>query len=388
MLTFGNFRKPALQPIGGMRILCAILIIACIINCGLQEAPSENTRTGGFLYFGIEVPFHGFDVLQTGAINLPTAPLNNLIQEPLFRRDRSGDLVPVLGLSATPSADETTWEIKLRQGVFFHDGTPFTADAVIHHWTRVLDPEKFRGRRVLRPIRSVEKVDEYSIRFHLEHPWPPFLNVLSNELLLFAFIPSPTAVDAGTHDREPVGTGPFKFSSWGLGDHFVVVKNEKYWQPARPWLNKVVFRTIPDPQTRYASLESGEIDMISINRGHLIRKAEKDPELAVYPSQFNGAEIILMNTTRPPLDDIRVRRALALANDQHLHVKMVYGNTVPLVQHPFGDLYNFTDVEYPQYDPEKAGELIADYGKPVEIEILHSNTSRGRSIGELQHQIV
>ena len=165
------------------------------------------------------------------------------------------------------------------------------------------------------------------------------------------------------------------------------LKNEKYWQPGKPWLNKVVFRTIPDPQTRYASLVSGEIDVISIDRGHLIHKAEDDPELTVYPSQVNGAEIILINTTRPPLDDIRVRRALALANNQEQHVKMVYGNTVPLVHHPFGKQFACADDDYPEHDLEKAKQLMADYGKPVEIELLHSNTSRGRSIGELQQQL-
>ena len=368
-------------------MLLLLLTIILVCACSQKKTPYKQSKTGGVLYFGIEVPFHGFDVVETQALNPPTAPLNNLIQEPLFRKDRSGNLIPVLGLSAMPSADATNWDIQLRKGVVFHDDTPFNADAVVHHWTRVLDPKKFRGRRILKPIRSVEKVDDHAVRFHLEHPWPPFLNVISNELLLFAFIPSPKAVAAGTHDREPVGTGPFKFGRWGAGDHFVVVKNEQYWQSGKPWLNKVVFRTIPDPQTRYASLESGEIDVISIDRGHLIRKAEQNPEFSVYPSQINGAEIILMNTTGPPLDDLRVRRALALANDQRLHVKMVYGDTVPLVHHPFGDLYPCSDVDYPEYDPEKAKQLIADYGKPVEIEILHSNTSRGRSIGELQQQL-
>jgi 4-phytase/acid phosphatase/peptide/nickel transport system substrate-binding protein len=296
-------------------------------------------------------------------------------------------MIPVLALSATPSAGNTIWDIELREGVRFHDGTPLNADAVIHHWTRVLDPKQFRGRRILRPIRSVEKADEYVVRFHLEHPWPPFLNVISNELLLFAFIPSPRAVEAGTHDKKPVGTGPFKYARWNSGDHFVVLKNEDYWQEGKPLLNKVVFRTIPDPQTRYASLVAGQIDVIAIDRGHLIRKAENDPELTVYPSQVNGAEIILMNTTRPPLDDIRVRRALAVANNQERHVKMVYGNTVPLVHHPFGDLLACEDVDYPEYDPGKAKQLIADYGKPVELEFLHSNTPRGRNIGALQQQL-
>lgn len=156
------------------------------IGCRQKETSTENSKPGGVLYFGIEVPFHGFDIVDTQVLNPPTAPLNNLIQEPLFRRDRSGILIPVLGLSATPSADDTIWELKLRQGVLFHDGTPFNADAVVHHWNRVLDPKKFRGRRILRPIRRVEKVDNNTIRFHLDHPWPPFLNVISNELLLFA----------------------------------------------------------------------------------------------------------------------------------------------------------------------------------------------------------
>jgi len=308
------------QPYAIIIILFTVLAATFFTGCSQKREITENTKTGGVLYFGIEVPFHGFDILETGTLNPPTAPLNNLIQEPLFRMDTSGNLIPVLGLSATPLANETIWEIKLREGVFFHDGTPFNADAVIHHWANILDPAKFRGRRILRPIRSVEKVNDYVIRFNLEHPWPPFLNVISNELLLFAFIPSPKAVEAGTHDRKPVGTGPFKYDKWGSGDHFVVLKNENYWQAGKPWLNKVVFRTIPDPQTRYASLVSGDIDVISIDRGHLIHKAENDPKLTVYPSQVNGAEIILINMTKPPLDDIRVRRALAFANSQEHHV--------------------------------------------------------------------
>jgi len=367
--------------------LFTVLIGIFLAGCSQKTVPTENTKTGGVLYFGIEVPFHGFDILETGKLNPPTAPLNNLIQEPLFRRDRSGSLIPVLGLSATPSENETIWEIILREGVFFHDGTPFNADAVIHHWTNILDPAKFRGRRILRPIRSVEKVDDYVIRFNLERPWPPFLKVLSNELLLFAFIPSPKAVEEGIHDRKPVGTGPFKYSKWGSGDHFVVLKNENYWEAGKPLLNKIVFRTIPDPQTRYASLVSGEIDVISIDRGHLIRKAENDPKLTVYPSSVNGAEVIIVNMTKSPLDDIRVRRALAHANSQELHIKMVYGNTIPLVHHPFGEQFECIDDEYLEYNPEKAKQLIAEYGKPVEIEFLHSNTSRGRNIGDLLQQL-
>ena len=100
-----------------------------------------------------------------------------------------------------------------------------------------------------------------------------------------------------------------------------------------------------------------------------------------------GSVDVHLNMTQPPLDDIRVRRALALANSQDRHIKMVYGNTVPLVHHPFGNHIECGDVDYPEHDPEKAKQLLADYGEAVEIELLHSNTSRGRSIGELQQQL-
>ena len=367
-------------------LLLVIIVFASLADCGQKIQEPKDTKGGGVLYIGIEVPFHGFDIIKQGTLNPPQSPLNNLIQEPLFRKDKSGNLVPILGLSAMPSADEKTWDINLRQGVVFHDGTPFNADAVVHHWTRILSP-KFRGRRLLKPIERIEKTDDYAVRFHLAHPWPAFKNLISNELALLAFIPSPKAVDEDTHHRKPVGTGPFKYNEWRGGDHFIVLKNHQYWQEGKPRLDKVVFRTIPDHQARYASIVSGQLDVVILDRGNLIQKAKDDPSIYTYQVQGNGAEIIVMNTRKPPLDDIRVRRALALANNQELHVKMVYDNLVPVIHHPIGEPFTCNDDGYLEYDPDKARELIAEYGQSVEIELLHSNTSRGRQIGELMQQL-
>jgi 4-phytase/acid phosphatase/peptide/nickel transport system substrate-binding protein len=144
-----------------------ILLIICLAlpasiyfsGCSQKKPPSEAGRTGGTLYFGVETAFHGFDGLGTsGFINPSMAPLNNLIQEPLFGMDTSGRLIPVLGLSATPSADGRAWDVQLRRDVYFHDGTPFTADAVIQHWSRLLNPaNRYRGRPTIQPIKRVEK---------------------------------------------------------------------------------------------------------------------------------------------------------------------------------------------------------------------------------------
>ena len=377
---------PARQ--GILIFLIAFLTCIHLTGCSDKKMETRDTKRGGVLYIGIEVPFHGFDILLQGTLNPPQAPLNNLILEPLFRRDTSGNLIPILGLSAAPSADEKSWEIQLRQDIVFHDGTPFNADAVIHHWTRILDPKyKFRGRRLLKPIHKVEKIDDDTIRFQLEHPWPAFMNIISNELALLAFIPSPKAVDEETHHRKPVGTGPFKYNEWRGGDHFIVLKNHQYWQKGKPLLEKVVFRTIPDHQARYASLIAGQLDVIMLDRGNLIQRAKDDPSLFTYRVDGNGGEIILMNTRKPPLDDLRVRRALALANNQELHVKMVYGDQVSVIHHPFGTQFTCDDDGYLEYDLEMAKELIDEYGQPVEVECLHSNTSRGRQIGELLQQL-
>ena len=375
--------------LGGIIIVLLFMAPFLLSGCSQPKTFSNGQKTGGVLYFGTETSFHGFDVLaSSGYLNPPMAPLNNLIQEPLFRMDHSGNLIPILGLSATPAADGRSWDIPLRRHVRFHDGTPFNADAVLHHWGRILDPQnKFRGRPLFQPISSVEKIDDYTVRFVLDHPWLPILEVFSDELLLFNFIPSPKAVTQGTHDRKPVGTGPFKYSKWGSGDHFVLLKNENYWQAGKPILNKVVFRAVPDHQTRFASLQAGELDLIALDRGGLIRKANADPELYTFQSEGNGAEIIMINAARPPLDDIRVRRALALANNQAAHIKVVYGDTIPLIHHPFGQGFECADDGYLEYDPEKARQLIAEHGGPVEIECLHSNTSRGRDIGAVLQQL-
>lgn len=369
-------------------LISLILTIPFIIWFG-QIVSFNNQKHEGTIYVGLEIPFYGADVLASAGMLVPeVTAMYQLVMDRLFTLDPSGNHVPALGLSATPSEDGKFWDIELRRNVKFHDGTDFNADAVISHWKRILNPEnKFRGRSFFGPVVDIIKIDSHKIRFILEHPWGAFLNVISDEVYSFAYIPSPTAVTDGTHGDAPMGTGPFKFEKWNNGDHFSVIKNNSYWQTGKTFLEKIVFRQIPDAQSRYAALVSGEVDVIAVDRGTIIQKAMKSTSLSVYPSNGSGAEIIYINTTKPPLNDIRVRRALALANNQHMHIKMVYQNTIPFVHHPFGTQISCKNSSYLEHDLEKAKQLIKDYGKPVEIECIHSNTLRGRNIGELLQQL-
>lgn len=350
-------------------------------------AHAAGPKTGGRLVFGAENEFAGFDILKIRGFAINDAIANNTILERLFGLDADGNLIPILGLSATPSEDGKTWTIKLRQGVIFHDGTPFNADAVIHHWKRILNPEnRYRGRAYITPVLSVEKVDAFTIQFILKYRWLPFPNILTGARGLNSFIPSPKAVDADTQKRAPVGTGPFMFKEWKSGDSFIVEKNPNYWQQGKPYLDEIVFKLVPDHQARYASLKSGQMDMVWMDRGNIIQKATKDPSIVHHQATGNGAEIFVLNTTKPPFDNLDVRRAVAHAWDQRQCVKMSYHDAIPIIEHPLGENVSCNNVDYPAHDIAKAKQLIADIAQPIQIECLHSDTKRGREQGELLQQ--
>ncbi len=372
-----------IRHIGRYRIFLIFFLLICMLFPFKRDTvQAADPKYGGTLTFGAETDFRGFDALKTNVLTICGSIANSTIHERLFDVDAEGNLVPVLGLSATPSKNGKTWMIALRQGVSFHDGTPFNADAVVHNWARLLNPKnKFRGRSSVAPIQSVEKVDDFTVRFNLSHIWLPFPKILTDTRTLTTYILSPKSVDEETQARAPVGTGPFMFKEWKSGDRLVVVKNPDYWQKSKPYLDKIIFKPAPDHQTRFASLESGQMDVIFMDRGHIIKQAQENDSLEHYQGESNGAETVLLNTTKPPLDDPRVRRAIAHAWNQEVYVSMSYKNSIPTAHHPFGNGLPCGDAGYRNHDLEKAKHLIAQYGKPVEIECVHTNTKRGREFG-------
>lgn len=347
-------------------------------------AQAASPRYGGTLTVAVEEDGRGFDPIRAGFLSSQARSIAMAIEERLFGMDKKGKLVPELAFSATPSKDRKSWTIRLRRGILFHDGTPFNADAVVSHWTRLLDPKNhFRGLVTMQPIESVTKVDEFTVRFRLKHPWTPFLDAIASTNSIAAYIPSPKAVAEGTQDRAPVGTGPFRFKEWIAGDRLVVVKNPTYRHKGKPYLDSVVFRTVPDMQTRFAGLKSGELDLILTDRGASVVQAKEDRSLRLYSSKASGAETFLLNTSQPPLNDVRVRRALAYAWNQEFYIKASYKDTISVAHDPFGGDLACGDLGYREFTPEKGKRLIAEYGKPVNLELQVTNTPRGKEFGEI-----
>ena len=365
-------------------VLAAPLLLSAAPDGSAQAASVAKPAQGGTLTVAVEEDSKGFDPIKAGTLSLSARNSAMAVEERLFDLDAKGKLVPELGLSAVSSKDGRSWTIKLRKGVSFHDATPFNADAVVAHWERMLDPKNhFRGLAGMQPIASVQKIDDFTVRFLLRHPWVPFTDVIASPVLIAAYIPSPKAVQDGTQDRAPVGTGAFQFKEWLANDRIVVTKNPGYWKKGLPHLDRVVFRTVPDMQTRFAGLKSGELDLIMTDRGASILQAKQDRSLRVYSSEASGAETFLFNTSKPPLNDLRVRRALAHAWNQEFYIKASYKDTIAVAHDPYGGTLSCGEVGYREYNPDKARKLIAEYGKPVTLELQITNTARGREFGEI-----
>ena len=375
----------------GILAVCGFCTMALLMYSGLGEcapAAKPKPKPGGNLTVGMELEFRGFDPLKAQYTGIADRTVLMAVEERLFDTDTKGNLVPELALSAKPSKNGKNWTIALRKGVKFHDGTPFNADAVAGHWQRLLDPNnKFFALSTLEPIESVQKVDDFTVRFNLKHPWAVFKNVLSAPQSFTAFIPSPKAVKDDTHNRAPVGTGPYMFKEWLPNDRLTVVRNPDYWRKGKGYLDSVVFRPMPDMQSRFASLQSGEIDAIQTDRGASIIQARDDRSLRVYSSDGAGPYNFLFNVSKPPLNDPRVRQALAHAWNQELLIKADYKGTLPFAKDPYGGMIGCGDSAYREYDPAKARKLLAEYGKPVILEMNHTNTPRGKEAGEIMQRL-
>ncbi len=365
------------------------LFLVLIITLNTAPMAWAGPKYGGTLRLLGEVDAIGFDAIKARSAMGGGRAVGTLVMEKLFARDKDDNIIPILGLSATSSEDGKAWTIELRRGVRFHDGTPFNADAVIHHWQRLLNPKnRYRQRLLFQPIIGIEKVGDYTVQFRLKHAWLPFMAVLTDPSGFTALIPSPKAVEEDTQNRAPVGTGPFVFKEWKRGDRITVTQNPNYWKKDRPYLDAVVYRAIPDHESRYATLISGQADIMITDRPAHVKKLSANPDFQQHILHFRGAGILALNTTRPPFDDGRVRRAIAHAWDQKKYIRASFQDITPYTENWFGNALDCSDTGYLHHDPAKARALLADYGKPVEFEYVHSATTRGREAGIILQQMM
>jgi len=378
-------------PTRARKLAPIFLVTAFAVGATIGVAHAQ--KQGGSITVGQELDIPGFDPLKVGVYDTSANTAAAAIFDTLTAMDDKGEPKPKLALSWTHSDDFKTWTFKLRPGVKFHDGTPFNAQAVKENFDRQKDPaNKCRCAFYIAFIHDVQAPDELTVVYNLNDPsvnLPAIMTIQSSNNV----IQSPTAwkTKGDDYSRNPVGTGPYILKSWNAGDRMVLEKNPDYWNKGHPYLDRIILKPLPDAQSRFASLQSGEADVIWDDEydADSILKAQKDPKLAVNTYKGSGAAVYAFNTKTPPLDDVRVRQALVMALDRKKMSQAITNGLARPATNPYGDgswVKCKDDGALPE-DPEKAKALLKAYGKPVDFKMLVTATPRGRTVGQVLQQL-
>jgi peptide/nickel transport system substrate-binding protein len=338
----------------------------------VQSVAAQDAESGGEIIVGLNYEMDSLDPAVTPYAVSHWVMMN--VFDTLIWRGTDGTFYPGLADSWEVNEDGTVYTFTLKQGVTFHDGTPFNADAVKFAFDHVVDPETKSGfaSSLLGPYDRTEVVDESTAVVYFTAPYAPFLDSASQSFLA---IPSPTAVQADREAflRNPVGTGFMKFVEWVQNDHITLEKNPDYnWastvfeHTGPAYLDKITFRFYTDSPTRLAALEAGDANLIQTPLLNEIPRLSEDSNyLTNVPLNPGLPETMFCDTTKAPTDDLAVRQALNIALDRELIVQIgMFDQARPA----YGPLWETTPyysaaVEelYP-YDVERAKQVLEDAG--------------------------
>jgi peptide/nickel transport system substrate-binding protein len=291
-------------------------------------------------------------------------------------------VVPELATSWDVQDGGKTWVFHLAQGVKFHDGTNFDAQAAKWNFDRILDPEVPSWvRPYYTAIDRVEAVDTHTLRVHMKEPFGSLDTALAG---YFQGIPMASPKSFETHGkdfvRHPTGTGPFILKEWSPGERVVLEKNPQYFKKGLPYLDKLEVRIMKDPLTASTALRAGEVDLITRVPMQQVLLLEKSPGIRLATGPPMAPTVAFLNLRVKPFDDVRARRAVGgYGLDRAEIAKVVFqGRVQPLVSVlPPGvpDAINLNEM-YP-YRPDEARRLLKELGydekNPLRFTIIVGN---------------
>jgi len=300
------------------------------------------------------------------------------IFDALVTRTWDGKVVPEIAESwETP--EPNVYVFKLRKDVKFHDGHLLDADDVVFTFERVWKENGISGKTsprkgLLGPLEKVEKLDDHTVKFTLSNSFPVFTQALCH----FEIVPAHYVKEVGDEKfaEQPIGTGPFKFKEGRLDEQVVLERFDEYYggspeiPPVGPAKVKTaIFKMMPDPTTRVASLKAGEVHIIDKVPPSMAKELEKDESVRVQKVPGTRVYAIEMCLKKPPFDDIRVRKALNYAINWEEILNTVYegnGQRLATAFLPSGFGFN-KDLKPYEYDPAKAVELLREAGFDVSL---------------------
>lgn len=358
----------------------ASLLLASVAPAG-HAAPAATPRSGGTLAVSFAQDPTLIDPLRLSSLTERQAA--QPVYEALFEVDPAGRTLPGLAQAYTVSDDLRIWRIRLRPGIRFHDGTPLDAAAVAANFERTSNPaNRCRCLTQMAEFKAWRVLDPLGIEIELKSANAALPDILAGAA---GTLVSPTAFKADPQgiSLKPVGTGPFRFVEWVRNSRIVFERNPHYWQAGLPYLDRLVLRGMQNSETREATFTAGQTDLLLLPSMHFAAQALRDGRLLVLRPAGLGAEGIYMNTRKPPLDDLRVRQAVAHAIDRALINRTLgFGLQTPAYS-PFGPgLAGIRQpvAAYPRHDPARARALLAAYGRPVAFTLDYNNSPYSRHV--------
>ena len=347
------------RPLPAVALLCAVVCLGLGADAGAQAKPDGEMRWA--LY--ITISPNWFDPGEVVGQLTPFWVLYAM-HDALVKPMPGNLATPSLAESWTVSPDQRVYEFKLREGLKFHNGDPFTAEDVKFSFTRS------KGKLLHEKVKEVTVVSPSRVRFTLHEPWPDFMNYYGNVVSGAGWVvPKKYMEQVGLDGfkKHPIGLGPYKFVSHTVGVELVMEAFEGYWRKM-PSVKRVVFKMVPESTTRVAMLKRGEVDIAYLLEAPQAIELKRDPNLRL---AFSGGiavfflDFLDMWDPKSPWADQRVRLAASLALDRRslseaetLGASKPAGNFVPRT-------FEFAlPLEPHPYDPARAKKLLAEAGYP------------------------
>ncbi|MQA91136.1 MAG: hypothetical protein GEU90_13015 [Gemmatimonas sp.] len=345
-------------------VLC-VLLIAC---GGGNDAPivTGDPVPGGTGIVAVDGDFQVFNPVTNTAL-ITTEVMNFMLFTPLIQFDEN--LEPIPALAESWDLEETGVTFHLRDDVYWHDGQPVTAEDVAFTFEMAKHPDaaSLLESAFLNMVESAEVIDPHTIRFDFVAPhsqpmqafwWPPLPKHLLEGV-------QPAELAQLPYNRAPVGNGPFRFASWEAGTQLVVEANDEYPDGlgGRPYLDRIVFRVVPEATTRLTEILTGATD---VNYAVLPDEAQQvEGQQGVELISYPGRQFVYLgwNNERPPFDDARVRQAMMLGIDRQAIIDALmfgYAEIATGMIPPWSPVA--PDVEPAPYDPEAARALLQEAG--------------------------
>lgn len=287
------------------------------------------------------------------------------IYEGLVHTAGTGLPEPQLATSWEISEDGLTYTFELREGVQFHDGTPFNADAVKINFERLTHPERQSSAQdYMTMLEEVEVLGEYRVALHLKEPFGPFLNHLgvhAGHILAPSAIEAMGAADVGD---MAIGTGPFRFVNRVRGESIRLERFDAYWGGNTTDIEAIQYRLVPEAGSRIAMLETGEADLILRVTPEELDRLRQTEGITVHTIQTIRSMYIALNTQDGPFADARVRQAANYAVDKQAIIDFILGGGTEVVHNPIAPgVAGHTPGKAYEYDPGRARELLAEAGQ-------------------------